>query len=88
MSTHPECIHVVQGEIRDGGVVQAMVVARTRALARLPGMPRFRILFLEPWGTARLPAAREALAAHRALWPEGRMDLVPFVSRMGAGAGG
>jgi glycosyltransferase involved in cell wall biosynthesis len=74
---------VVQNEMLTGGVIEAQVVAALRAHSRVPGQPRTRLLFLEPASVARSERARETLAAYRRMWPEGRISVVPYVSRLG-----
>jgi glycosyltransferase involved in cell wall biosynthesis len=66
------------------GVIESSVLGLMRALARagLPG----RVVFLEPARRAFGASARAALGRYRAAWPEGRLHLVPFSSRI-AGLG-
>ncbi len=74
---------LVQSEMLTGGVIESQVVAALRAHSRVPGQPRTRLLFLEPASVARSARARETLAAYRRMWPEGKISVVPFISRLG-----
>ena len=75
--------YIVQSEMLTGGVIEAQVIATLRAHNRIAGQPPTRLVFLEPARVAYGRAARETLRRFRELWPEGRISLVPFVSRLG-----
>ncbi|HUP22945.1 MAG TPA: glycosyltransferase [Thermoanaerobaculia bacterium] len=76
-------IYVVQSEMMDGGVIESQVIAPLRAQAAMSSQPRGRAVFLEAARVALSPRARRTLATLRSMWPEGRVALLPFVSRLG-----
>jgi glycosyltransferase involved in cell wall biosynthesis len=80
--------YIVKSEMLTGGVIEAQVVASLRAQSRLPEHPAARLMFLEPAGVAMSQAARATLQRFRAMWPEGRMRIVPYVGRLGNNAPG
>lgn len=74
---------IVRSEMLDGGVIEAQVVARLRAQATLLTDTSIKLLFLEPARVAFGAKARRTLRGYRAMWPEGDIAVVPFVSRFG-----
>lgn len=80
--------YVVQSEMLDGGVIESQVVGRLRAQSRAADLPKPRLVFLEPVRIAFSRAARRTRAAYRRMWPEGRISVVPFVSRGGTSSPG
>ncbi len=81
-------VYVGLGEILGGGVVASQVVGPARAHARLHPDTDVRVVFLEGGRAVVSRPVRAAIRALRALWPEGRMAVVPYVGRLGRNAPG
>ena len=80
--------YIVQSEIFTGGVIEAQVIASLRAQSEVAGQPKTKLIFLESARVAVSKKARATLKSFRMLWPEGQMQIVPFVGRGGDEAPG
>ena len=75
--------YIVKSEMLTGGVIEAQVVASLRAQAGFANHPAARLIFLEATGAAASKPARAALRHFRAMWPAGRLQLIPYIGRLG-----
>jgi glycosyltransferase involved in cell wall biosynthesis len=80
--------YIVKSEMLAGGVIEAQTVASLRAQAEFANHPPAQLIFLEAAGLAMSRAARASLKRFRAMWPAGKIRLIPFSSRLGDDAPG
>jgi glycosyltransferase involved in cell wall biosynthesis len=80
--------YLVQTEMLTGGVIEAQVIGALRGHSRSAGQPETKLIFLEPARVAFGRRARATLGELRRSWPDGKMVVVPYVSRVGPSSAG